>query len=161
MQRHAAGASLQHPTITVTSLELYDHQSALPLDMERLFRAASDALPLVMVNAGPHPSVLDDLDEIEVSFIDDAAISGVHAEFLKDATPTDVITFDHGEILISTETAMRQAAQGSHTPQRECALYIIHGLLHLNGHDDHSPEEFASMKNLQELILHQVWPEAA
>ena len=154
-------ASLAIPFSAVTSLELYDHQSILPLDMERLFRAASDALPLVLLYAGPHPSVLDDLEEIEVSFIDDATISGVHAEFMDDPSPTDVITFDHGEILISTETAIRQAVLGAHSPMRECALYVIHGLLHLNGHDDHSQEEFASMKEIQESILSQVWPEPA
>jgi probable rRNA maturation factor len=145
----------------VTSLELYDHQSALPLDMERLFRAASDALPLVLLQPGPNPAVLDELDEVEVSFIDDNTISEVHAEFMNDSSPTDVITFDHGEILISTETAVRQAEQGSHGPQRECALYVIHGLLHLNGHDDKSSEGFASMKKIQESILGQVWPLAS
>ncbi len=143
----------------MTSLELYDHQSALPLDMERLFRAASDAMPLVLLHPGPHSPALEDLEEIEVSFIDDATIAGVHAEFLSDDAPTDVITFEHGEILISTETAIRQAAMGAHSPQRECALYLIHGLLHLNGHDDHTPEEFTEMKRLQESILSQVWTE--
>jgi probable rRNA maturation factor len=143
----------------VTSLELYDHQSALPLDMERLFQAASAALPLVLLQPGPHPAVLDDLDEVEVSFIDDDTIAGVHSEFMNDPSPTDVITFDHGEILISTETAIRQAGQGAHSPERECALYVIHGLLHLNGHDDHSPSEFAVMKQIQESILAGVWPE--
>jgi probable rRNA maturation factor len=126
--------------------------------MERLFRAASDALPLVLAQTGPHSPVLDELEEIEISFIDDATIAGVHAEFLSDDAPTDVITFEHGEILISTETAIRQAAQGAHSPQRECALYIIHGLIHLNGHDDHTPEEFAAMKRIQESILSEVWP---
>ncbi len=142
------------------SLDLYDHQDALPLDLARLFQAATDALPLVLQNAGPHPAVLGELEEVEVSFIDDAAIAAVHGEFMDDATPTDVITFDHGEILISTETAIRQATEGGHRPERECALYLIHGLLHLNGHEDHAPEEFATMKEIQESILERVWPAA-
>jgi probable rRNA maturation factor len=129
--------------------------------MDRLFRAAADALSMIMQHAGPHPAVLDDLDEIEVSFIDDAAITHVHGEFLNDPTPTDVITFEHGEVLISTETAIRQAAGHANDPQRECALYLIHGLLHLNGHDDHAPEEAEAMRSMQENILATIWPHPA
>lgn len=142
------------------SLELYDHQSALPLDMDRLLLAAGDALPLVLTQPGPHESQLADLEEIEVSFITDADIARAHADFLGDPTPTDVITFQHGEILISTETAIRQAADHAHPPLRECALYLIHGLLHLNGHEDHEPAEAAAMKEIQERILDKVWPTA-
>jgi probable rRNA maturation factor len=158
LQRASPDASLAEILSAVPALELYDHQAALELDMERLFRAAADAVPLVMRAAGPGPALLEDLDEVEVSFIDDNAIAKVHAEFMNDASPTDVITFDHGEILISTEAAVRQAVQGGHSPLRECALYVIHGLLHLNGHDDQSPETFAGMKQLQEAILDEVWP---
>ena len=140
------------------ALDLYDHQSALPLDMERLFRAADDALPLAMAHPGPHGGELAELEEIEITFLPDDAIAEVHAQFLDDPTPTDVITFHHGEILISTETAIRQAGQGGHSPLRECALYMIHGMLHLNGHDDHTEVEFAEMKRIQETILDQVWP---
>ena len=140
------------------SLELYDHQSALPLDMERLFRAASEALPLVLRSPGPHSAPLTDLEEVEVSFITDEEISEAHAQFMNDPSPTDVITFQHGEMLISTDTAIRQAAAHSQNPQRECALYIIHGLLHLHGHDDHDAAESDAMRRLQESILDQVWP---
>ena len=140
------------------SLELYDHQSALPLAMDRLFQAAANAMPLVMDHPGPHDSVMDELEEVEVSFITDAEISEAHARFLDDPTPTDVITFQHGEILISTETALRQAAENGNDAQRECALYIIHGLLHLNGHEDHDAGEAAAMHAVQEKILATVWP---
>jgi len=140
------------------ALELYDHQAALPLDMDRLFRAAADAVPLVLCAAGPGTALLDELEEVEVSFIDDATIAKVHAEFMNDPSPTDVITFEHGEILISTETAIRQATEAGHDPQRECALYLIHGLLHLNGHDDRSPDDFSAMKRIQEGIMNEVWP---
>lgn len=126
--------------------------------MDRLMRAAVAAMPLVLAHTGMHPAVLADLDEVEVSFIDDATISTVHAEFMNDPSPTDVITFEHGEILICTEAAIRQAEQGGHTPQRECALYVIHGLLHLNGHDDQTPVEYAALKQIQEAILEDVWP---
>lgn len=144
---------------SLPAVALFDHQSALTLDIERLRRTAAAALPLVLANPGPHPADLPLLEEIEVSLLDDESIAGVHARFMDDPSPTDVITFQHGEILISTETALRQAEQGSHSPERECALYLIHGLLHLNGHDDHAEPEFLAMKQIQESILSQVWPE--
>jgi rRNA maturation RNase YbeY len=45
-----------------------------------------------------------------------------------------------------------------HEVSRECALYAIHGLLHLQGYDDRVPEDFAEMKRVQERILESVWP---
>ena len=140
-------------------LSLYDHQQSLTLDLSRLTEVAERAWPLVMAAPGPEKPVLPDLREVEVSFITDAAIAKVHAEFLEDSTPTDVITFAHGEILISTETALRQAVEHGQTPEREVALYLIHGLLHLNGHEDESDTGFLMMKRLQEGILASVWPE--
>ena len=140
------------------TLELYDHQSALELDLERLRHAGSQAVPLVLEHPGPHSALLPDLEEIEISFITDAVISAAHGRFMDDPAPTDVITFQHGEILISTDTAIRQAAVHANDPQRECALYLIHGLLHLHGHDDHAPDEFTVMQQLQESILAKVWP---
>lgn len=140
------------------ALELYDHQSALALDLERLEQLARAALPEVLAAPGTQPPALPELETVEVSFIDDPAIARVHADFLNDPTPTDVITFEHGEILISTETAIRQAAEHGQTPERETALYLIHGLLHLNGHEDLSETGAARMKRLQEEILNRVWP---
>lgn len=139
-------------------IELFDHQSSLPLDLARLLEAGQSALPLVIETPGPHEAELTSLESVEVSFVTDEAIAAVHGEFMDDPSPTDVITFHHGEILISTETAMRQAAEGGHSPERECALYLIHGLLHLNGHHDSDPAERAVMHARQEEILARVWP---
>ena len=140
-------------------LSFFDHQQSLTLDLPRLREVAESAWPLVIAAPGPEVPVLPELMEVEISFITDEAIAKVHAEFLEDPTPTDVITFAHGEILISTETAIRQAAEHGHTAEKEVALYLIHGLLHLNGHEDESETGFSMMKRLQEGILASVWPE--
>jgi len=143
--------------MTPPGFELYDHQSQLSLDLERLTRLAEAAWQRVIVAPGPEEPALPGLAVVEVSFISDEAISQVHAEFLDDATPTDVITFAHGEILISTDTAVRQAVEQGQTPEHEVSLYLIHGLLHLNGHEDHTEEGFARMRQLQEAILQEVF----
>lgn len=93
------------------------------------------------------------LEEVEISLVSDESIAKVHGEFLADPTPTDVITFQHGEILISLDTAMRQAAENSEPYEREVTRYIVHGLLHLAGWDDREEAERKAMHEVQERIL--------
>jgi probable rRNA maturation factor len=67
--------------------------------------------------------------------------------------PTDVLTFQHGEIFISVEMAKRQARVLGNALMRELQLYIVHGLLHLHGFDDRTPAGARKMKKAQEKIL--------
>jgi probable rRNA maturation factor len=71
--------------------------------------------------------------------------------------PTDVITFHHGEIVIGAEVAERQAAEYDEPLAREILRYIVHGLLHLAGHEDAEPDERAKMEAAQEAIVAQLW----
>jgi probable rRNA maturation factor len=64
-----------------------------------------------------------------------------------------VLTFQHGEILISAETARRQARTFGNSLARELRLYVVHGLLHLHGLDDRSEADARRMKATQEKIL--------
>lgn len=120
--------------------------------LERFARAV---VPAVLENPGSHPEdrVLPDLDEVEIHLIDDATIARLHERFMNDPSPTDIITFHHGEIFISLETARRQAREYGVSPERELRLYVIHGLLHLNGHRDADEEERRVMHERQEAIL--------
>ena len=145
----------------MADLSLHAHQETIAVDLERLHAVLTAALPLVMEQPGARPSALAGLDEIEVSVLDDAAIAAVHDSFLGDPEPTDVITFAHGEILLSAETAARRAPEFGHGTDRECALYGIHGLLHLHGWEDADPEERVAMARCQETILGRVWPKAS
>jgi probable rRNA maturation factor len=77
----------------------------------------------------------------------------LHRKFLRQAGPTDVLTFQHGEIFISVETARRNARAFGNSLRRELKLYIVHGLLHLHGFDDQTPCEARRMKTAQEKIL--------
>ncbi len=99
--------------------------------------------------------VLRGLAEVEVSFLSDAAIARVHRDFMGIPGATDVITFDHGEIVISTETARENAALYGRSLGEELALYIVHGLLHLNGYEDKTGPEAARMHRIQEKILQE------
>jgi len=84
--------------------------------------------------------------ELSLAFITDKAIARIHADFLSDPTPTDVITFEGnaalgsgGEICVSADTAACYATQHGHDFSQELTLYVIHGWLHLAGYDDLKP----------------------
>lgn len=98
-------------------------------------------------------SVLRRLPEICFVLVSDARIAALHDEFLHDPSPTDVITFHHGEIVISAETARREACQRGLALPAELARYAVHGLLHLAGWSDTGAAEASEMRSVQEKIL--------
>lgn len=124
--------------------------------MDRLGEQALTALPRCLASRGREEPVLGSLEEVEVSLISDEIIAGVHGEFMNDPTPTDVITFHHGEILVSVDTARRVAPLHGNSVAEETLLYIIHGLLHLNGHNDQVEPDRSVMYREQESILRQI-----
>ena len=96
---------------------------------------------------------LHKLSEIFVWLISDRRMALLHRRFLAQSGPTDVLTFQHGEIFISVDTARRHARAFGNSLIRELKLYIVHGLLHLHGFDDQTPAEARKMKTVQEKIL--------
>lgn len=140
-------------------VRLYNHhgrESTAHLPVWR--KVARQALPDVLSAATSPDAPLCHLQEVEISFVSDDAIASIHGEFMEDPTATDVITFHHGEILISLDTARRQAADHGEPWPRETALYVIHGLLHLAGWDDREESERKRMHEVQARILESVWP---
>ena len=91
--------------------------------------------------------------EVEITLLGEAAIARVHGEFMDDPTPTDVITFEHGEILIGVPVAAANARKYRHPADHEVALCAIHGLLHLLRYDDLTEKERIVMHRRQEEIL--------
>jgi probable rRNA maturation factor len=97
--------------------------------------------------------VIGGLDEIGVVLVSDRRIAALHGEFMSDPTPTDVITFLHGEIVLSAETARREARRRGLPVPEEVARYAVHGLLHLAGWSDADAGSAAKMRAMQEKIL--------
>jgi probable rRNA maturation factor len=95
--------------------------------------------------------------EISVAIVDDPTIALVHAEFLDDDSPTDVISFVldsspgcvEGEIVASADTAIARAAEYNWSPGEELLLYVIHGALHLVGYDDTNPKARKIMRKME------------
>ena len=94
--------------------------------------------------------------ELSVVFVTDAEIARINMGFLGHPGPTDVITFQHGEIIISTERAVAQAKKFKTDVVQELALYLTHGLLHLTGYDDTTASTRSTMTRRQRWILQRV-----
>lgn len=94
--------------------------------------------------------------ELSLAFLTDAALARLHADFLHDPAPTDVITFAGdpvlgvaGEICVSADAALRQARRRNGPASgfsEELTLYLVHGWLHLAGYDDLVPAKKRLMR---------------
>jgi len=130
-----------------------NRQRRIRFDLAWVRRAAANALPRCQALSGDGRFALRNLHEIAVVIVSDAVIARLHHDFMGLEGPTDVLTFEHGEIAISAETAQEYAARYNQKVEVEIALYIIHGLLHLNGFDDLSPHPAARMRRAQQRVL--------
>jgi probable rRNA maturation factor len=103
--------------------------------------------------------------EISLAFVDDATVHRLNKQFLDHDEPTDVLSFPlsepssrklQGELVIGAEVAKAAAAERGHDVQAELALYVIHGLLHLCGHDDSDDEGRRRMREAERHYLEQL-----
>jgi probable rRNA maturation factor len=100
---------------------------------------------------------------IGLAVVNDGAIARLNRTHLNHEGPTDVITFDmrdnaeaddvEGEIVVSAETAMRQASARGHGVADELSLYAVHGVLHLLGYDDQGDEQADRMHKVEDEVL--------
>ncbi len=137
-------------------VEIHRRLNKSRIDLPWLTKAVNAAVPHIMEQLKGESPPLASLPEIEASIVSDDKIKQIHKEFMNDPTPTDVITFHHGEIIVSAETANRVGPRHGNDQEQELCLYLIHGLVHLAGWDDHDPAEAAEMKLIQERILKKV-----
>src|SRR6516165_2658672 len=120
-------------------------QEIVPVDRARMREAARAVLEGECVADA----------EISLAFVDNPTIHRLNQRYLQHDEPTDVLSFPLsepnakklvGELVIGTEIAQAQAKERGHDVQAELALYVIHGLLHLCGHDDHDATGAAKMR---------------
>ena len=90
--------------------------------------------------------------DVAYIFCDDAKILEVNRQYLQHDYYTDIITFDycegntlHGDIFISLDTVRSNAAEFGTTFDNELHRILIHGILHLCGQADKTPEARAEM----------------
>jgi probable rRNA maturation factor len=102
--------------------------------------------------------------ELTLTFVDAAEIAALNAEYMDKAGPTDVLSFPMddepapgvpillGDVVISPAVAAAQFAEHAGTFDDEIALLVVHGVLHVLGHDHADPDEAADMRR-RELVL--------
>ena len=132
---------------------MHNLQRKISVNVAQLEKFAGNA---VQHSLQLHPRERTDLrklSEIFIWLVSDRRMALLHRKFLGQSGPTDVLTFQHGEIFISVDTAQRHARAFGNSLLRELKLYIVHGLLHLHGFDDQTPTEARKMKTAQEKIL--------
>jgi probable rRNA maturation factor len=94
---------------------------------------------------------------LSLVLVSDCEMAGLNLRYHHVAGPTDVLTFDYGdgqaEIIVSVDQAFARAR-----PERELALYVVHGLLHLNGCDDRTPAQRRRMRAAGRRLMAKLVP---
>ena len=101
---------------------------------------------------------------VTVALVDDEALRQLHERFMGVGTVTDVMTFPHqtepyhpvplgGDIVISLDRAEEQGAEHGFTAVAETRFLFVHGLLHLVGWEDGTPNQRQQMLRRQALLL--------
>ena len=112
---------------------------------------------------------VDERTEISVLFTDDKFIRTLNNKYRGIDKPTDVLSFSLqegavkspeiesdkplGDIIISAETAQRQADTLNHSIEKELTVLLIHGLLHLIGYDHEEEKDYKIMREKESEIL--------
>ncbi len=99
--------------------------------------------------------------EVNITFITDSMIKRLNSRFHQRNCPTDVLAFDLSrnkkeliaDIYISADTAVKNSKVFLTSPGYELYLYVIHGMLHIAGYDDHSPRDIKAMRERESFYL--------
>lgn len=118
--------------------------------------------------------IQEDIDrraEVDLLFVDNAAIREMNRTYRDKDSATDVLSFPmyeadepiddeeeilFGDIVISLERAKEQCAEYGHSLEREVMYLLVHGLLHLAGYDHMEEEEKKEMRQREELLLEKI-----
>jgi probable rRNA maturation factor len=134
-------------------LEILDEQEELAIELEKVRLVCERILDDGKIQSG----------KINVVLVDSETIQQYNRDFLQHDYPTDVISFStedrrnegylEGEILACTEIAKDRAAEFGWTAEEELLLYIVHGMLHLIGFDDVTPEQQTIIQEKERMYL--------
>ena len=144
-----------------TVLTISNRQRARPINVRLLRRICTALLNQLLEIKN---------SELGIALVGTVEMTRVNETFLRHTGSTDVITFDyldlgpqtsdfrprsvHGELFICVDEAVTQARRFRTTWQSEIIRYIIHGVLHLLGHDDHRAADRRKMKREENRLLH-------
>ena len=135
-------------------IKIRNRQRRFPVDS----KAIRQAVTVLMTELLPTDSY-----ELAVLFVNETRMAELNQRHLHHEGPTDIITFDystpvllHGELVICPAVASAHAKKYRVTRGREYARYLIHGVLHLRGHDDQKPAARRKMKTEENRLLQKL-----
>jgi len=134
------------------------------LDPSRLLSAS--ALLWLSTHTQAALAFLNAAGEVRARIVNDTEMAAAHLKYSGIPGTTDVLTFDlrdpcdhpttqplDVDLWICADEARRHAAAHGHTVERELVLYILHGILHCRGFDDHTEAEHALMHAEEDRVL--------
>lgn len=132
-------------------VDLVNRQTRYPIQEERLREVAQQ----ILIDAGYHQG------HLSLAVVDDAEMHQLNRQYLQHDYPTDVLSFlleesedrIEGEVIVSADTAQREALRWDWLVNDELLLYVVHGTLHLTGMDDHEPEDRLAMRRAEAMYL--------
>ncbi len=94
---------------------------------------------------------------LSIAFVGTRRMRAVNKKYLGHDYVTDVLTFDlgedAGEIIICPQVASANARAHQTSTENEIILYVVHGILHLAGYDDHKPHDILQMRRMEKELL--------
>lgn len=146
--------SMDEPGTSNYRIPIANCQSQVSVDEELIRRAAQ----LVLAGEDIYQA------EISIAVVDDSEIHQLNQQYLEHDYPTDVLSFLlseeeellEGEIILSADTAAREAAEYGWPTSHEMCLYVIHGVLHLVGYDDGTRAERDAMQAREDRYLSEL-----
>ena len=99
---------------------------------------------------------------INICFVDDCCIKNLNWRFLGKDNATDVLAFENSsleddfqaDVIVSTQTAVKNSKNFKTTPEYETRLYVTHGILHLLGYNDNNKRTQALMRQAESKYVH-------
>jgi probable rRNA maturation factor len=135
------------------NIEVANEQQTQAIDEQRLKLGAQRVLEQSAIAAA----------DISIAVVDDSRMHDLNRQYLEHDYPTDVLSFVlefdadeqslDGEVIVSADYAAREAARYGWTVNDELLLYVLHGCLHLVGHDDMTPAAKQAMREAEARLL--------
>jgi probable rRNA maturation factor len=148
--------------LTVANFEIdFINETEVEVQESRLIETATFAMSSLRL----HPET-----ELSIACVDLVEMERLHIEYMDEPGATDVLSFPMddleipaegktaepgilGDIILCPEFAHKQAMEASNAFEAEMDMLLVHGVLHLLGHDHQEPEEHAVMFGMQNTIL--------
>jgi len=142
-------------------LNIKNLQKKVPIPRAKVLKAAKAALRKLVVICHPEPfaSLEGRLREgsLSIVFVGTKRMRAINKKYLGHDYVTDVLTFDlgenTGEIIICPRIACANAKARQTSMENEIILYVVHGILHLAGFDDHKPKDIIQMRRMENELL--------